>query len=67
MIKVNGKSVEWRPDITFTEIYRLIGYTLKNPRVIVRVDGETIPKKDRAEFSIPDESAIEVINTLCGG
>jgi thiamine biosynthesis protein ThiS len=67
MIKVNGKSVDWQAEITFADIYRQIGYTLKNPRVIVRINGETIAKKDRSGHIIPDGSEIEIINTLCGG
>ncbi|MBI9107404.1 MAG: sulfur carrier protein ThiS [Spirochaetales bacterium] len=67
MIKVNGKLLEWRPNITFADIYRQIGYTLKNPRVIVRINGEAVAKTERSGFIIPDESDIEVINTLCGG
>jgi len=67
MIKVNGKSIDWQSEITFEDIYRQIGYTLKNPRVIVRINGETIAKKDRPGFLISDESDIEIINTLCGG
>ncbi len=67
MINVNGKPYEWTPEITFQEIYKFIGYTIKNPRVIVRVNGETIPKDKRPGFFIPDSANIEIINTLCGG
>ncbi|HAK47028.1 MAG TPA: thiamine biosynthesis protein ThiS [Spirochaeta sp.] len=67
MLKVNGKDVEWKADITFKEIYRQIGYTISNPRVIVRINGETVTKADRNGFKIPNSAEIEVINTLCGG
>lgn len=67
MLTVNGKPVKWREDISFSEIYSAIGYTISNPRVIVRVNGINVPKSDRAGFCIPDEAEIEVINTLCGG
>ena len=67
MLKVNGKMLEWKAGITFPEIYRQIGYTIRSPRVLVRVDGETVAKKDRDSYEIKDESVIEIINTLCGG
>lgn len=67
MIKVNAKSLAWTPEITFSDIYRQIGYTISNPRVIVRVNGKTVPKNERKDYRIPDLSEIEIINTLCGG
>ena len=67
MLKVNGKDIEWKEGITFSEIYRLIGYSISNPRVIIRVNGETVPKSARKTFLIPDASEIEIVNTLCGG
>ncbi|MDC7225190.1 MAG: sulfur carrier protein ThiS [Spirochaetales bacterium] len=67
MLKVNGKDVEWREGLSFSELYRQIGYTISNPRVIVKVNGEKIAKAERKEYNIPDSAEIEVINTLCGG
>ena len=67
MIVVNGKELDWRADLTFTEVYKDIGYTISNPRVIVKVNGISVPKAEREGYKIPDSSVIEVINTLCGG
>ena len=67
MLRVNGKDLEWEEGITFQDIYRQIGYTIKNPRVIVRINGETVPREARAGFIIEDESVVEIVNTLCGG
>ena len=67
MITVNGKQLEWHSRITFQELYTGIGYTLKNPRVITRVNGVNIGKNERSGYSIPDGAVIEIINTLCGG
>ncbi len=67
MLIVNGKPVEWKANILFSEIYSAIGYTISNPRVIVRVNGVNVAKAERDGFCIPDEAEIEVINTLCGG
>ncbi len=67
MIMVNGKSMEWREGLSFAEILRFLGYTISQPRVILRVDGETIPKEQRSTFSFEDGTDVRVINTLCGG
>ena len=67
MIKVNGKELKWYPGITFSEVYKAVGYTISNPRVIVRVNGAPIRKNERPQFIISDGDRIEIINTLCGG
>ena len=67
MVSVNGKDLEWSSDLTFTDVYRRIGYTISNPRVIVRVNGKSVPKHERPGYKIPDSADIEVVNTLCGG
>ena len=67
MITVNGKPMEWREGITFAEILQNLGYTIPRPRVILRVEGETIPKEERDSFLFRDGADIRIINTLCGG
>ena len=67
MVRVNGKEVDWSPDLKFADVYRQIGYTISNPRVIVRVNGVAVPKNERQGYKIPDSADIEVVNTLCGG
>lgn len=67
MLTVNGQPLEWFPGITFSDIFKALGYTISNPRVIVRVDSAAVPKAERAGFEIKDGSVVEVLNTLCGG
>jgi thiamine biosynthesis protein ThiS len=67
MIDINGKPMEWKEDLTFDEIYRFLGYNLKKPLVVIKVNGEIIKKSERENFSIPDKAAIEVKNILRGG
>lgn len=67
MITVNGKPMDWREGLTFSEILKFLGYTISQPRVILRVDGETIPKERRETLAFSDGADIRVINTLCGG
>lgn len=67
MLNVNDKSMEWHADITFAEILANLGYSISRPRVILRVDGVTIPKNERGIYKFSDGSSIKVVNTLCGG
>jgi thiamine biosynthesis protein ThiS len=67
MIDVNGKPMEWQEDLSFDEIYRFLGYNLKKPLVVIKVNGEIIKKSEREHFSIPDKAVIEVKNILRGG
>ena len=67
MITVNDKVMPWEEGLSFAEIYEFLGYTLKEPVVTVKVNGEIIPREKRAGFSIPDGSIIEIVNVLRGG
>ena len=67
MITVNDKPMEWREGMTFQDILSFLGYTISKPRVILRVDGETIPKEKRDNLHLYDGADVRVINTLCGG
>lgn len=67
MIYVNGKELKWKPELTFSEILVEIGYKIPNPRVAVRLNGESIPKSRREGTVIPDGAEIQIINILCGG
>jgi thiamine biosynthesis protein ThiS len=67
MIRVNGKKMEWRDNLTFDEIYRFLGYNLKKPLVVIKVNGKIVKKNERGGFKIPDGAKIEVKNILKGG
>ncbi len=67
MLKVNEKDIPWYDGITIRDLLKILGYTITNPRVMVRVDGEPVPKSLRDGFVIQDRMKIQIINTLCGG
>jgi len=67
MVYVNSKPMEWHPLLDFSEIYSFLGYTIKQPLVITRVNGRRIPKNERNNYKIPDNARIEVLNLLRGG
>ncbi|MBI9104611.1 MAG: hypothetical protein JEY99_19500 [Spirochaetales bacterium] len=67
MLKVNGRDMEWFDGISFSNILQEVGYTISKPRIMIRVNGIGIPKKERDSYKIMDGSDILIINTLCGG
>lgn len=67
MITVNGKPMEWKEDLTFPEVYAFLGYTIKSPKVLTKVNGEIIKRSRREGYKIPDGAELEVVNILCGG
>lgn len=67
MITVNGKPMEWKEGLTFPEIYTFLGYTIKSPKVLTKVNGDIVQRSQREGYNIPDGADIEVVNILCGG
>jgi len=66
-ITVNEKTFEWRKDLTLIEVLRLMGYTMKVPAVLIRVNGELIKKTLWNDYRIPEDAEIQVLNILRGG
>ncbi|MBN2051176.1 MAG: sulfur carrier protein ThiS [Spirochaetales bacterium] len=64
---MNGKPMEWREGLTFQDIYSFLGYTIRSPKVITRVNNQVIQRNERDGFTLPDEAEVEVVNILCGG
>ncbi len=66
-ITVNGEAMEWRADLNLFEIFRAIGYTLKVPVVLVKVNGETVVKSRWKEYMVPANADILIRNVFNGG
>ncbi len=67
MIRVNNKEYNWTKGMNLYDVFRVMGYTLQKPSVLVHVNGEVV-KKDRWDnYYVADESVIEVVNLLRGG
>ena len=67
MITVNNKKMEWRQDLSFDDIFTFLGYRIKNPHVVIRVNGRIVKRAARNSFKIPDNAKIDVIKALYGG
>ncbi len=65
MLIVNGRTVEWRKDLSISELLRDCNYSF--PLIIVKVDGEHIEKHAYPVYIVRDGSNIEVIHLMSGG
>lgn len=49
------------------DLLKILGYTLKRPSVLIKVNDKVIRKTDWDEFIIPENAEITVVNLLRGG
>ncbi len=64
-ITVNKNKVEWVEGETVKQLLKRMKYTF--PLVIVKINGEIIPRKKYNETTVPDDSEISVIHMISGG
>ncbi|WP_352417894.1 sulfur carrier protein ThiS [Proteiniborus sp.] len=65
MILINGNEHEWTKDLTVQKILDIKKYTF--PKIIVKVNGNLIPKHEYASTLIYDGDEVQVIHLLAGG
>lgn len=65
MIELNGKKVEWEEGLTVEALIERMNFTF--PGIIVRVDGEYIPKKNWPHFVIKKNSKVRAHHLIAGG
>lgn len=66
-ITVNKETLQWEPGMNLFKVFGAIGYTLKVPVVLVRVNGESVVKSRWKEYEIPLGAEILIKNVFCGG
>lgn len=64
-MKVNGKDVEFKKDLTIIDL--LNKYNLKSDRVVVEVNLEIIEESNYSTYILKDEDIIEIISFVGGG
>ena len=64
-IRVNTKAVDWVDGETVTRLLERMNYTF--PLVVVKMDGEVIPKSEYPTTLVPDDTDVEVIHLISGG
>ena len=67
MIEINKKEYDWEAGLSLYDIFRMAGYTLKKPSVMVHVNGKVVKRDSWDRFKVEDGSRIELVNLLRGG
>ncbi|HUX77980.1 MAG TPA: sulfur carrier protein ThiS [Anaerolineae bacterium] len=66
MILVNNRDeVEWEKGLTVSALLERFRYTF--PHIIVKVDGEVVPREEYPTRTIPDDADVWVIHLIAGG
>ena len=66
MILVNNRDeVEWEEGLTVSTLLERFRYTF--PHIIVKVDGEVVPREEYPTRTIPDDADVWVIHLIAGG
>lgn len=65
MITVNGRASEWREGMTVQSLLNEKKYTFK--LMIVKINGNIIPKNQYADYQINDNDLVEAIHLMSGG
>ncbi len=67
MLKVNDKDYKWHTNMTVYNLFTTMGYTLKKPSVLIKVNNAVVQRTNWDNFIIPENADITVINLLRGG
>ena len=67
MILVNNKSINWFEKMDIYNLLKTMGYTIRKPAVLIKVNDNVVKKTDWDKFIIPENSEITVVNLLRGG
>ena len=65
MIRVNGRDFEWCEGLTIQAILKAHKYTA--PRIVVKVNGRVVPRKDWDAFTVQDGDDVRAIHLIAGG
>ena len=66
MILVNNRDkVEWEEGLTVSALLERFRYTF--PHIIVKINGEVIPREQYPTRTIPDDADVWVIHLIAGG
>ena len=67
MIIVNDKPYDWSPEMNVCKLFRIMGYKLQKPAVLITVNNNVIRRDVWEDFHIPKDAEISVVNLLRGG
>jgi sulfur carrier protein len=64
-IEINGKEKAFVEDETVKQLLKRLKYTF--PLVVVKINGNVIPRKDFSEVIVPDKSKVTILHMISGG
>jgi len=66
VIRVNDRDeIEWEEELTVSELLERFRYTFVH--IIVKINGEVIPREEYPIRTIPDNSDVWIIHLIAGG
>jgi len=65
MITVNGRETKWWDGMTIRDVLREHRYT--SPRIVVKVNGQLVLKKNWDVFVVEDGDDVRAIHLIAGG
>jgi len=66
MILVNNRDkIEWQEGLTVSALLERLRYTFAH--IIVKIDGQVVPREDYPTHLIPDGADVWVIHLIAGG
>lgn len=65
MIRVNKEEMEWEPGMTVQDVLDRRNYTF--PMIVVKVDGEVVPREAYATYQVEDGAEVWAIHLISGG
>ena len=66
MIRVNNRDeIAWEEGLTVSALLERFRYTF--PHIIVKIDGEVVPREEYPTRTIPDGADVRVIHLIAGG
>ncbi len=65
MIRVNGESHDYTAEFTVSDLLKAKNFIF--PLLIVKINGEFVPRERYKTTRIPDKANVEVIHLISGG
>lgn len=65
MVTVNNIEVEWEENLTVEKLLQKMNYTFS--MIVVKVNGEIVPKNDWPEYRVPDNAIVQAHHLIAGG
>lgn len=65
MIQVNGESLEHREGMTVRDVLKARNFVF--PLLVVKIDGQLVPREEYDARLVPDEAKVQVIHLMSGG